>query len=113
MTLPGDRRDDLVTETAEAIAAWFGTVVVYEDSDKRGRQPGEMQELIAAAMRRVRPDIACEPAAGPEQALRRAVALADGGPVLFLYEKLAAAQAAVESIGGIPWPDAGPAGDRP
>jgi cyanophycin synthetase len=113
VTLPGDRRDDLVTETAEAIAAWFGKVVVYEDSDKRGRRPGEMQELIAAAMRRVRPDIACEPAAGPGQALCRAVALADGGPVLFLYEKLTAAQAAVESIGGIPWPDAGPAGDRP
>ena len=113
VTLPGDRRDDLVTETAEAIAAWFGKVVVYEDSDKRGRRPGEMQELIAAAMRRVRPDIACEPAAGPEQALRRAVALADGGPVLFLYEKLTAARAAVESIGGIPvarrWPGWRPA----
>ncbi|MGH3406877.1 MAG: Mur ligase family protein, partial [Streptosporangiaceae bacterium] len=104
VTLPGDRRDDLVTETAEAIAAWFGKVVIYEDSDKRGRRPGEMQELIAGAMRRVRPDIACEPAAGPEQALRRAVALADGGPVLFLYEKLAAARAAVAAIGADPWP---------
>ncbi len=111
ITLPGDRRDDLVTETAEAIAAWFGKVVVYEDSDKRGRRPGEMQELIAGAMRRVRPDIACEPAAGPEQALRRAVALADGGPVLFLYEKLAAARAAVESIGAESVPQA-PAADR-
>ncbi len=46
ITLPGDRRDDLITETAEAVAAWFGKVVVYEDSDKRGRRPGEMQELI-------------------------------------------------------------------
>jgi cyanophycin synthetase len=104
ITLPGDRRDDLVTETAEAIAAWFGKVVVYEDSDKRGRRPGEMQELIGAAMRRVRPDIVWEPAAGPEEALRRAVALADGGPVLFLYEKLAAARAAVAAIGAQAWP---------
>jgi cyanophycin synthetase len=102
VTLPGDRRDDLVTETAEAVAAWFGKVVVYEDSDKRGRAPGEMQELIAAAMRRVRPDITCEPAAGPEQALRRAVALAGGGPVLFLYEKLAAARAALAAIEATP-----------
>jgi cyanophycin synthetase len=103
ITLPGDRRDDLVTETAEAVAAWFGQVVVYEDSDLRGRRPGEMQALITAAMRRVRPDITCEPADGPEQALRRAVALADGGPVLFLYEKLSAARAAVAAIGAEPW----------
>ena len=103
ITLPGDRRDDLVTETAEAVAAWFAKVVIYEDSDLRGRRPGEMQALITAAMRRVRPDITCEPAADPEQALRRAVALADGGPVLFLYEKLAAARAAVAAIGAEPW----------
>ena len=107
VTLPGDRRDDLVTETAEAIAAWFGKVVVYEDSDKRGRRPGEMQELITAAMRRVRPDIICEPAAGPEQALRHALSMADGAPILFLYEKFAAARAAVASVGAELWPDAG------
>ena len=104
VTLPGDRRDDLVTETAEAIAAWFGKVVVYEDHDKRGRQPGEMQALIEAAMRRVRPDIICQPAAGPAEALRAAVSLAAGSPTLFLYEKLATARAAVESIDAIPWP---------
>jgi cyanophycin synthetase len=104
VTLPGDRRDDLVTETAEAIAAWFGKVVVYEDDDKRGRRPGEMQELIEAAMRRVRPDIICARASGPQQALRHALALADGAPILFLYEKFAAARAAVASIGAEPWP---------
>jgi hypothetical protein len=64
-----------------------------------------MQELICAAMRRVRPDIVCERAAGPEQALRGAVELAGGGPVLFLYEKLAAAREAVAAIGAVPWPE--------
>jgi cyanophycin synthetase len=111
VTLPGDRRDDLVTETAEAIAAWFGQVVIYEDCDRRGRRPGEMQELISAAMRRVRPDMTIEHAAGPEQALRSAVSLAGSGPVLFLYEKLAAARDAIGAIGGTPWPD--PAGSSP
>jgi cyanophycin synthetase len=112
VTLPGDRRDDLLTETAEAIAAWFTAVVVYEDRDKRGRAPGEMQGLISAALRRARPDIACQPADGPEQALRAAVRLAAGAPVLFLYEKLADARAALDAIGATPWPDPapGPAG---
>jgi cyanophycin synthetase len=106
VTLPGDRRDDLLAETAEAIAAWFGAVVIYEDSDKRGRQPGEMQQLISAALRRARPDITCQFADTAEQALRTAVALAAGAPTLFLYEKLATAQAALAAIGAAAWPDA-------
>jgi cyanophycin synthetase len=109
VTLPGDRRDDLIAQTAEAIAARFAAVVVYEDDDPRGRAPGEMQELIGAALRRARPGITCELADGPDQALRRAVALSEGGPVLFLYEKLDAAHAALAAIGATAEPDpAGP-----
>src|SRR5262249_5206284 len=81
VTLPGDRGDDLLIETAEASAAWFSGVVVYEDCDRRGRRPGEMRELITSAMRRVRPDLVCEQAEGPQAALRTAVSLAGGGPV--------------------------------
>jgi cyanophycin synthetase len=102
VTLPGDRRDDLLRQTAEAIAARFAKVVIYEDSDKRGREPGEMQELISAALLQARPDIVCAHADGPQQALSAAVALADGSPVLFLYEKLATAQAALAAIGATP-----------
>ena len=116
VTLPGDRRDDLLAESAGAIAASFGAVVIYEDSDKRGRQPGEMQQLISAALREARPGIICQFADSPEQALRVAIALAAGAPTLFLYEKLAAAQAALAVIGAAPWPDAAtplsPAGHR-
>jgi len=104
ITLPGDRRDDLVAQSAEAIAAWFGRVVVYEDADKRGRRPGEMTDMIAAAMRRARPGISLATADGPQAALRAAVAMASGGPVLFLYEKLAMAPEALEALGGQPWP---------
>jgi cyanophycin synthetase len=110
VTLPGDRRDDLVAATGEAIATWFGRVVVYEDADKRGREPGEMTDLIIAAMRRVRPRISAIAANGPRPALRAAVAIAAGAPVLFLYEKLAMARDALDAIGARPWPaDAAPA----
>jgi cyanophycin synthetase len=110
VTLPGDRRDDLIEQTAEAIAAWCPAVAVYEDDDKRGRAPGEMQELIAAALQQSRPGITITRAAGPGPALRDAVRLAGGGPVLFLYEELAAARGALEAIGAQPWPEDGPAG---
>ena len=104
VTLPGDRRDDLVAATAEAVATWFGRVVVYEDADQRGRAPGEMTSLITAAMRRARPAVRVAAADGPRQALAEAVAMAAGQPVLFLYEKLDAARAALDAIGARPWP---------
>ncbi|HEX4661341.1 MAG TPA: cyanophycin synthetase [Streptosporangiaceae bacterium] len=110
VTLPGDRRDDLIIRSAEAIAAWFGRVIVYEDTDKRGRAPGEMTDIIICAMRRVRPDIACGVTHGPREALRSAVAIADGQPVLFLYEKLAMARYALDAIGARPWPAEAPTG---
>jgi cyanophycin synthetase len=99
VTLPGDRRDDLIRESAAAIAERFGTVVLYEDTDKRGRAPGEMTALIAAALRQARPDIRCEQAENPPDALRAALAHAHGAPVLFLYEKLGMAYDALQAVG--------------
>ncbi len=106
VTLPGDRRDDLLIQTAEAIAAWFGTVVLYEDSDKRGRPAGQMQELIGSALRSARPGIRCSAAENPADALRAAVELAAGSPVLFVYEKLPLALDALTAVGASPWPEA-------
>ncbi|MET8142163.1 cyanophycin synthetase [Sphaerisporangium sp. NPDC005288] len=104
ITLPSDRRDDLVARSADAVAAWFGRVVVYEDADKRGRRPGEMTGLITAALRRARPGIGLATAEGPQAALRIAVTMAAGHPVLFLYEKLAMARQALEALNACPWP---------
>ncbi len=102
VTLPGDRRDDLVAAAAEAIATWFSRVVVYEDADKRGRAPGEMTDLIMTAMRKARPDICCAAADGPRSALLAAMSMAAGSPVLLVYEKLTAAREALGAIGARP-----------
>ncbi len=104
LTLPGDRRDDLLAATAAAVAAWFPKVVVYEDHDKRGRKPGEMTDLITAALRRARPGIQCAAADGPEAALRTAVRIACGHPVLFLHETFGMARKALAAVGAEPWP---------
>lgn len=105
LTLPGDRRDDLIAESADAIASWCGAVVIYEDEDKRGRPPGEMRAIIASALRQIRPEIKIEHAEGPQHALRSAVTLAAGGPVLFVYEKLSLATGALAALEARPWPD--------
>jgi cyanophycin synthetase len=105
VTLPGDRRDDLIAESARAVAACFGRAVIYEDEDLRGREQGEMRALITEAMRNARPDMEFRHADGPHEALATAVTLAAGQPVLFLYEKLAAARGALEAAGATPWPE--------
>jgi cyanophycin synthetase len=109
VTLPGDRQDELLAQTAQAVAAWFGPVVLYEDSDKRGRATGEMLGLIDSALRAARPGITVQHAENPADALRAALRLAGGGPVLFLYEKLAFARDALAAVGAQPWPEAGAA----
>jgi hypothetical protein len=64
-----------------------------------------MRELIAGAMRKVRPGIHVTFADGPAGALRSAVGLAAGAPVLFLYERLDPALAALDALGATPWPE--------
>jgi cyanophycin synthetase len=105
VTLPGDRRDDLLVAAAEAIARWFPAVVLYEDSDKRGRETGEMLTLIGAALSAARPGIVCRTAENPADALRTGLELAADGPVLFVYEKLALAMDALAAVGAEPWPE--------
>jgi cyanophycin synthetase len=100
LTLPGDRTNAQVAESAHAVAQAFDRVVIYEDLDLRGRQPGEMTGLIEAALASVRPGIHCEPAASLDQAVTRGLALAqDTDPVLVVYEKLAPAQRLLACLG--------------
>ena len=88
LTLPGDRTDALVTESACAVARQFDRVVVYEDVDLRGREPGEMTKLISSALAEVRPGIRWEPAGDVDEAVTLGMALATpGSPLLVVYEK--------------------------
>jgi cyanophycin synthetase len=109
ITLPGDRRDDLIAETAATVATWFSRVVVYEDRDLRGRQAGEMTRMICGALTRHRPDIAILTAGGPGEALRSALALATpADPVLLTYETLGPVRDLLDGLGATAWPG-GPA----
>jgi cyanophycin synthetase len=48
---PGDRRDRDIRELGEVAAEHFDTLLVREDRNPRGRQPGETAELLAAGVR--------------------------------------------------------------
>ena len=64
-----------------------------------------MLTLIGNALQAARPGIVCRAAENPADALRAALELADGGPVLFVYEKLPLATDALAAVGARAWPD--------
>ena len=90
VTLPGDRRDDLLAASAQVVADGFDRVVLYEDEDPRGRAPGEVSALVEREMRGRRPKLRAVRADGYRAAVEAALELATPGDVvLVLYEQLA------------------------
>jgi cyanophycin synthetase len=94
VTLPGDRRDELLRESARVIAERFDRVVLYEDSDLRGRAPGEVPALVRAELTgRV------STVSTVEEAVPAALAMArPGDVVLLLYEKIEPVLALLEVL---------------
>lgn len=48
ITVPGDRPDDTIREVARVAAQGFQRLIIREDNDLRGRQPGEVAGIIMA-----------------------------------------------------------------
>jgi cyanophycin synthetase len=89
VTLPGDRRDDLLAASAQVLADGVSRVVLYEDEDRRGRPPGEVSALIEREMRGRRPALRSVRAVGYRAAMEAALTMAEPGDViLVLYEKV-------------------------
>jgi cyanophycin synthetase len=103
VTLPGDRCDELVLETARAVARSFGRVIVYEDEDLRGRRPGEMTRLIIDGLTAARPGVRFRTAGDLKDAVGIALGVATPGePLLLLYEKLQPVADLLQTLGAVP-----------
>ncbi|MEO1004503.1 MAG: cyanophycin synthetase, partial [Cyanobacteria bacterium J06638_38] len=57
---PGDRRDEDLILLGTIAAAIFDRIIVKEDQDSRGREPGEVADLITKGIYQVNPDTICE-----------------------------------------------------
>jgi len=103
VTLPGDRRDDLLAACAQVLADGVTRAVLYEDEDRRGRPPGELSALVEREMRARRPQLRAIRADGYRDAVTAAVRLArPGDVVLVLYEKLDPMLSLLTSLGAVP-----------
>ncbi|AGZ44450.1 cyanophycin synthetase [Actinoplanes friuliensis] len=103
VTLPGDRRDDLLAASAQVLADGVTRAVLYEDEDPRGRAPGEVPALVEREMRMRRPTLTAVRASGYRAAVGEALRLAvSGDVVLVLYEKVGPMLACLEELGAVP-----------
>jgi cyanophycin synthetase len=103
VTLPGDRRDDLLAASAQVLADGVTRVVLYDDEDPRGRAPGEVSALVEREMRGRRPTLRSVRVDGHRAAVQAALRLAaPGDVVLVLYEKVDAMLALLDELGAVP-----------
>jgi cyanophycin synthetase len=103
VTLPGDRRDDLLAACAQVVADGVSRAVLYDDEDPRGRAPGEVSALVEKEMRARRPKLRAVRAEGCRNAVGEALRLAQPGDVvLILYEKIEPLLTLLADLGAVP-----------
>jgi cyanophycin synthetase len=106
VTLPGDRRDDLLAASARAVADGYDRIVLYEDSDRRGRAPGEVPDLVRGEIEALRAGARCTLQHRLDDAVPAALALArPGDVVLVLYEKVQPVLELLDRLGAVAQPE--------
>jgi cyanophycin synthetase len=87
VTLPGDRRDDLIADCARTVADSFHRVVLYEDVDLRGRAPGEVPEIVRLEIAARHPELAMTTVTTVAEALPAALSMANPGDVVVVLHE--------------------------
>jgi cyanophycin synthetase len=73
VSAPGDRPDETVEEIGRVAGGWFDRVLVTEEADTRGRVPGEVAEVLRAAVMSESPGRDCRVVLDRPQALAMAI----------------------------------------
>jgi cyanophycin synthetase len=103
ITIPGDRDDSIIDRAARAAAKGFDKVIVREDQDLRGRQPGDVANIVCRAVREVAPATKCEVVLDEIEALQRAVnRMIKNEVIVVFYEKLPPVQKALQELSAEP-----------
>ncbi|MEO8286402.1 MAG: cyanophycin synthetase [Chloroflexota bacterium] len=82
---PGDRRDADIQELAVVAANTFDWVIVREDNDLRGRERGEIADLIAETIRRTRPSLPVSIILDETESVNQALQMARPGDMVVLF----------------------------
>jgi cyanophycin synthetase len=82
---PGDRRDEDLILLGKIAADIFDRVIIKEDEDKRGRQLGEVADLIAKGIYQVNPNLPCEIILSEAEAIQTTLEKAETGYLVTIF----------------------------
>ena len=106
---PGDRPDETIRASARIAATGFSRIVVREDDDRRGREPGEVTRLLLDAVRDAAPELPCAAVPNAVDALRGELpAVRRGDVAVVFYEKLGPLLEMLHAEGAVPAAAVGP-----
>ena len=101
--VPGDRDNSVIQRAARVAAKGFDKIIIREDRDLRGRQVGEVANVLCEIVREASPDTECEVVLDEVEALHRAISQMVAGEVIVLfYEKLQLIQKALQELAAEP-----------
>ncbi|MDQ5824363.1 MAG: cyanophycin synthetase [Chloroflexota bacterium] len=99
---PGDRRDADIQELAVVAANTFDHIIIREDEDLRGRERGEVAQLMEDTIRRARPTLPITVCVDEREASIQALEMArDGDLVVLFIDHVDEAIALVKSVGRV------------
>jgi cyanophycin synthetase len=82
---PGDRRDADIQELAVVAANTFDWIIVREDNDLRGRERGEIADLISETIRRTKPSLPLSVVLDETESVNQALQMARSGDTVVLF----------------------------
>jgi cyanophycin synthetase len=101
--VPGDRVNSLIEQSGEAAALEFDRLILREDQDRRGREPGQVAEILFQAVRRVAPAKDCCIILDELQALEHALdAMIPGETIVVFFEHMEAVAQRLLELGAVP-----------
>ena len=85
LTAPGDRSDSLIEESGRALSCGLARVIVREDLDLRGRQPGEVARLLSRVLHEEDPELRVDIILDEIEAVATAVRDLQAGDVVIAF----------------------------
>jgi cyanophycin synthetase len=100
--VPGDRDDRIIEEAGRVAARGFHRVIIKEDRDLRGREPGQVARLLCETVTREAPDRSCRIVLDEIEAFENVLQnLGANEVVVIFYDKLAPVLEVLERHGAV------------
>lgn len=101
--VPGDRIHTLIEQSGEAAAQEFDRLIVREDKDRRGREPGHAAELLLQAAKRLAPHKDCCMILDELQALDKALdEMIPGETIVVFFDCMETVANRLVELGAVP-----------